>query len=382
MKTPDLFKPKPDPVRVMALVDKYDKLSDKGPFPDLRRESITTVASLLGYWITSNPEPIIHRTFTDAFSAWCVEPSLTREKESKLKIHTRKCQTLEGVDFDETDTEAEAESAEDAACPNLPSFRSRRKLQRRKLRHQERDRRRAFATSHPDKVHHARLLSMLIARHCFAVFVYLFTFLASLSDYPENNSDVKPIAERFAWKLFGGPNKDMARELMEWLLTRRDRIAHAFESEEALAWEKLREAEREATGKAASAPSASSSKDASPHNEKGGRLGRGSADSDYSDKAPSCYRDSTDERRTSTSSDRTSSRRSADKSTASNRRASMAPSAFHSAATPRAHRRFLVVDTGSTPRHPSDASSIASRPENTPVIEPFDEESDSENEAG
>ncbi|THH21588.1 hypothetical protein EUX98_g8353 [Antrodiella citrinella] len=389
MKTPDLFKTKPDPVRVMALVDRFDKLTDIGPFPDLRRESITTVASVLSYWITSNPEPIMHRTFTDAFSAWCVEPALTREKESKRKIHTRKCQTLEGVDYEDTDTEAEAESAEDEACPNLPSFRSRRKLQRRKLRRQERDRRAAFAASHPDQViinrpsvvqrrtqmykelmqletpqvHHARLLSMLIAPHCFAVFVYLFTFLASLSDYPENNSSVKYLAEKFAWRLFGGPNKEMARELMEWLLTRWERIAHGFKSEDALAWEKQRDAERKA--KAASAPSASSSKDA--QNEKGER--RGSSGSDYSDNAPSYH--STDDRRASTSSDPTSSRTSTAKSTTSNRRAS-APAALRSSFrdpdTPKPHRRVLIVEPGSTPRRPSDTS-ITSRPEDTPVTD-------------
>ncbi|THH23218.1 hypothetical protein EUX98_g7961 [Antrodiella citrinella] len=199
------------------------------------------------------------------------------------------------------------------------------------------------------QVHHARLLSMLIAPHCFAVFVYLFTFLASLSDYPENNSSVKYLAEKFAWRLFGGPNKEMARELMEWLLTRWERIAHDFKSEDALAWEKQRDAERKA--KAASAPSASSSKDA--QNEKGER--RGSSGSDYSDNAP------------------------APRATVVPQRPAALRSSFRDPDTPKPHRRVLIVEPGSTPRRPSDTS-ITSRPEDTPVTEPFDEDSDSESE--
>ncbi|THH28617.1 hypothetical protein EUX98_g5573 [Antrodiella citrinella] len=74
--------------------------------------------------------------------------------------------------------------------------------------------------------------------------IYLFTYLASLMDYPETKATAKVLAEKFAWKLLGGPNKEVSRGLMEWLLTRWDRIAHGFKSEHALAWEKRRDGEK------------------------------------------------------------------------------------------------------------------------------------------
>jgi len=244
--TPKLFTTPPNRRRILELVVQYDQLSDTVPLPDLRHESIHDVANLLGFWTTALPAPLMHRNFRDAFSAWCVEPSLTREKEHKHKVHA-KLRKGEGGEYqDETDTEGEAESEEDEECPGLPSLNSRRKRLGRKQRAFEREKRRAFAAAHPElvisnrpsiqqrrtqmyrellqldtpQVNHARLLCMLIAPHCFAVLVYLFTFLASLADYPDNKVDVKFLAEKFGWKLFGGSNKHLARELMEWLLTR------------------------------------------------------------------------------------------------------------------------------------------------------------------
>ena len=270
MDEPRLIVQPPKAKRVIQLVNAYDFLTDQIPLPDLSQENIHVVMHVLGFWMQTLPQPFMHRTYTDALSAWCVEPCRIREKEFKYKIHTRRFKGEDGEYHSETDTEAEAESEEDEACAGLPSFNSRRKRMRRKQRAIERAKRRSFARQHPDlvisnrpshqqrrmqmyrelhhletpQVNHARLVLLLMAPHCFSTLVYLLTFLASLLDHPENGLTPKIIADWYAWKLFGGPNKDVSKEVMEWLLTRWNRIVEGYKSHEARAWEKKREQER------------------------------------------------------------------------------------------------------------------------------------------
>ena len=262
MEVPDLIQTPLKAQRVVELATAYDHLSDQVPLPSLQSESIYNVFHLLGFWMRTLPQPFMHRTFTDALSAWCVEPCRLREKEFKYKIHTRRFKVADGEYESETDTEAEALSEEDEACAGLPSFNSRRKRIRRRQRAVDREQRRQFARRHPElvisnrpshkqrrvqmyrelhqletpQVNHARLVLLLIAPHCFSTLVYLLTFLASLLDHPENKVTAKLLADKYAWKLFGGPNKDVVKEVMEWLLTRWSRITQGYMSNEARAW--------------------------------------------------------------------------------------------------------------------------------------------------
>lgn len=261
--------------RVVELMVAFNELQDDVTvLPDLSQENIYDVASLLGLWMNSNPEPLIHRTFCDAYSDWCAEPSTTREREAKGKILTKRRRAEDGEYYSETDTEAEALEEEDEQCPGLPSFHSRKKKMRKRQRAIERAKRDAFAAQHPEQVvsnrpthqqrkmqmyrellhlekaqvNHARLILMLLAPHCFETLLYLMTFLASLLDYPTNDISAEIIADKFSKKLFGGPNTAVSRELMEWLLTRWERIVEGLKSEKAMAWEKRRNAQENRRG--------------------------------------------------------------------------------------------------------------------------------------
>lgn len=360
MKMADLFVVPPNRKRIFELVAACDQLTNATPLPDLRKESIHDVAHLLAFWIKMLPMPLFHRTFFDAFSAWCVEPSLTREQEYKHKIHTRQCKGDDGEYHSETDTEAEAESEEDEACVGLPSFNSRKKRLRRKQRAIERAKRRAFAAAHPDQVisnrpshqqrraqmyrelqhletpqvNHARLLIMLIAPHCYSVMLYLLTFFASLLDYPSNKLTAKILAEKFAWKLLGGPNKEVSRELMEWLLTRWDRVSHGFKSEVAVDWEKKREAERKSGDGPRSCEQ--TGVDAAPQYESGrrgsGESGRSAAPSYHSTCPPQGERRGSDASSSSSTPGRRR-RRSDESGNASSRRSSASSAASDNSAS-------------------------------------------------
>lgn len=252
---------------VQYLLAAFDHSQDDTSLPDLTRVDIKTVAHLLGHWINSNPEPLMHRSFCNAFSAWCAEPSVTREREFKEKIHTKQRVGEDGECYSETDTEAEALDEELKQSEGLPSSRKMRKQKRQ--RKVERAERAAFAKKHPEQVimnrptHRqrrmqmyrelkaqegrqllrARLMLLLLAPHCSEVMVYLMTFLASLMDHPENKISAEILAERFAHKLFGGPNDYVARNVMEWLLPRWDQIVAGFRSPEARSWERQRNAD-------------------------------------------------------------------------------------------------------------------------------------------
>lgn len=253
--------------RLMELTKAYDQLSFTAELPDLTKESIYDVADLLCWWIFRLPLPVMHRTFVDGFTTWCVDPCSTREKERKRKIHTRQKKNAEGEVYSETDTEAEKQSEEDENCPGLPSFNSRRRRARLAKRAEEREKRRAFAELYPElvvstrpshaerrtqmyrelrhlesaQIHHAQLTLMLLSPHAFSLLVYLLTFLSSLTDHPDNGLTAYYLADKFAWKLLGGPNKAVSRELLDWLLTRWDTIIYPFKSDECHAWDKKNE---------------------------------------------------------------------------------------------------------------------------------------------
>ncbi|KAH8103291.1 hypothetical protein BXZ70DRAFT_924895 [Cristinia sonorae] len=408
MKTPNLFSTKVDRRRILELIAEYDQLTDKAPLPDLRHESIHIVANLLRFWLKAVPVPLMHRTIFDGFYAWCVEPSLARETEFKYKIHTRQRRGDDGEYHSETDTEAEAEEAEDEACPGLPSFNSRKKRLRRKQRAIEREKRRIFAAEHPElvvnnrpshqqrkaqvyrelvhlekpQVNQARLMSLLIAPDCFAVMNYLFTFFASLLDYPDNKLTAKYLADQFAWKLLGGPNKYVSIELLEWLLTRWEHIAHAFKSEEALDWEKRREQKKSNQPRPSTSSARTTADDPSPQYQSP-RRGSGASD------APSYHSTWSGPRSQSTSPGSPSSRRTSAYTTPPTSRSSSprsatvpkpnpAPEADVPAVSPRLHD-FNPGEPLCGPQ-PTPAAVEMTNPfeseineeEDTPVISPFD----------
>ncbi|TCD65178.1 hypothetical protein EIP91_003000 [Steccherinum ochraceum] len=268
MDTADLFNVEPNATRVDELTRAFDRFNkNTDVFPDLRHENIHDVVALLSSWTDQLPVPFMHRTFFDAFTEWCVEPSLTREKEFHGKIHTRKREGADGeYPESETDTEAEAQIEEDEVCRGMPSFNSRKKRMRRHQRAIERHNRKAFAMHHPEQVisnrpshtqrrvqmykelysqekpqiKHAQLMLLLISPHSFGTMIYLFTFFASLLDHPANGVSARMLADKFAWPLFAGPNKYAPKDLMEWMLIRWDRIVHAFKSPAAKEWEERR----------------------------------------------------------------------------------------------------------------------------------------------
>ncbi|KAI0797965.1 hypothetical protein C8Q75DRAFT_740188 [Abortiporus biennis] len=265
MKTPGLFSMPPDKVRVMRLISRFDELAPKRPLPSLRNESVPDVCALLATYITSLPCPMFHRSFFDALWAWCVSPTLTREKERYRELRTRLRKTDNGeLQSASEDDDIDDDSEMDIGFGGLPSLKSRRAKNRKKEQAVERAKWRAHAAAHPEvyrqyknekheRMHQlerelyahetsqiavARLVLMSLSPTQFSIVVYLFSFFSEVASHPENEVTFNNLCKMFSFKLLGGPSKEASRTTMLWMLTRWGRIEDGFKSNEAKKQEK------------------------------------------------------------------------------------------------------------------------------------------------
>lgn len=257
MDTPKLFQRKAEPGRLASLVCHYDQFEPHSKLPDLAREHPVTIASLLSTFIGSVQGPIIHRTYFDALWAWCVQPTIARETEYRRKLKINVVEADNGTL--ESGSEDEDEDEEIVLGPHgLPSFNSRAQKKRRAQKELERARRRQARSLNPElarknriearankrktmerdtfvfetqQVATARFVLMCLPPHAFSFMLYVFTFLASLPQHPENGVKYDMLADMYAWQLLGGPNRCSSEAVMRWLLSRWWRVADGFKSD-------------------------------------------------------------------------------------------------------------------------------------------------------
>ncbi|CAL1707764.1 unnamed protein product [Somion occarium] len=258
MNHPRLLQTRPDPVHLTELIGQFDQFDPRRALPDLTREPVTMVAALLSTFLSSIGSPLLHRSYFDAIWAWCVTPTIVREHEYRETLRMRRAESHDGEIQSASEEDEDDEMV--IGAHGLPSFNSRRQKRRRAEREIERAKRRQIRARNPElarknrsearkakkaqlehetfvletpQIAFTRFILMSLSPHTFSFILYVFTFLASLPAHPDNDVRYDMLAEMYAWKMLGGPNRHSSEAMMRWLLSRWWRIVDGFKSAEA-----------------------------------------------------------------------------------------------------------------------------------------------------
>lgn len=221
---------------LLILFDHPLDLSEPSKQPSLRKERVPDIAALLSSYIAELPEPLMPKDLFSAFWAWCVRPSIMREHEHNKEILS---------------------DNEDCTNLPLPPLLTPKSLWRKRPKSSSKG-----GTADPEEAktekaktqeelekETARLeeVQIQVAQHIFqllepeslSLLGYLCAFFSQIPLSPENGIVFEDIGRLFGPKLLGGISKICAKNTMEWILNRWDRIASGIFGEEGSSKETL-----------------------------------------------------------------------------------------------------------------------------------------------
>ena len=204
---PGLFKDFPNPPdrqNCKRLVAEYNRGPLWGDHYALEKESVSDICFLLITFLAGLPEPLIDPTITSPFFKWVVEPSCERDYEARVTIAKQMMEELEDRTHRGTDIHV---SSEDVEIPWTKA-----------------DLQRLAVLEKPQIAIAVVLLKLLPLAH-FSLLIYLLRFFTELTVYPANGMSIKESVRLWAEKLIGG---NEASRILEWLLSRWDRLSTAL----------------------------------------------------------------------------------------------------------------------------------------------------------
>ena len=207
MYEPGLFKDFPNPPdrqNCKKLVAEYNRGPMWGDHYALEKESVPDICFLLITFLAALNEPLIDPTIAPPFFRWVVEPSCKRDHEAREKIAKQMMEELEDRTYRGTNIHV---SSDDVEIPWTKA-----------------DLQRLAVLEKPQIAIAVILLKLLPLAH-FSLLIYLLRFFTELTVYPGNGMSIKESVRLWADQLIGG--KDGSR-ILEWLLTRWDRLSEAL----------------------------------------------------------------------------------------------------------------------------------------------------------
>ncbi|KAI0653645.1 hypothetical protein C8Q70DRAFT_898137, partial [Cubamyces menziesii] len=227
---PGLFRAVPNRARLARLIDAFDlpcvvyatspdeddMCPRVAPTPSvtrasLRKESMPDICALLKTYLDLLPEPLLDANLTSALYTLCVKPCLDREDEMDDA----------GSDSDGGYFASHGGGRARSAPPSASSHMS------LDVPMTPSEHRNAQLSLEAPQILLAQHILRLAPPHSLALLAYLFGFFTQLPLCPDNGMDFADVARMFGRVLVGGPgpNVDIVRECVRWLLERWARVS-------------------------------------------------------------------------------------------------------------------------------------------------------------
>ena len=260
--TPALLQPKTRRSQLASLVLQFVAPTLHRPYPNISHKDPILVASLLATFVSSVEGPIIHRTFLNALWAWCVQPTIGREKvyQDKLqsdqtRLYPNNHEAVAGIGRFDNETIRDGNKLTNLNPKRVVRGEAGQRTERRNWRtgtntseetNQQRLGRWASKRKYLEhqmyrlethQIAVARMILMCLHPRALSYLLYLFTFLSRLPKYRKNGVRYKLLSEMFALRILGGPSRAVSESVMRWLLSRWWRIVEEFKSPECKAEE-------------------------------------------------------------------------------------------------------------------------------------------------